>query len=182
MRKKNNKDFYVGIMENIKSTYEWWGHDMTSLYNNIKEDFPNATQSLHKMYNNLIIPNFYESKSLTFEKEEYIYEAIANLIPSHSTLKYDSFTQALSNEYSYLKMCSWNKYVNIQRIDLLLAVLLFTEEFIFLPTTSPNVILTDNKLTVYGNFVTFKISKHEDKTYISIKIRDVMLYRYVILN
>ena len=60
--------------------------------------------------------------------------------------------------------------------------LLFTEEFILQPITSNNVIFTDNKLTIYGNFVTLNVSKHQDKTYISIMIRNVMLLEYVILN
>ena len=63
-----------------------------------------------------------------------------------------------------------------------MAVLLFTEEFILQPVTSKNVVLTENKLTVYGNFVILKVSKHEKKTYVSIRIRNVMLLEYVILN
>ena len=39
-----NKDFYVWTMaECIKSTYEWWGIDMMSMFDNIEKDFPNAT-------------------------------------------------------------------------------------------------------------------------------------------
>ena len=182
MRKKD-KDFYVWTMsEYIKSSYEWWGIDITSLYGCISKNFQNAYKALHKMYDKLKSPNFYSSKILTFKKVEYIYEAIANLIPNHPILKYDFFTQELSKKYSDLNMPPFNRYVEINRIDLLLAALLFTEEFIFLPISSSNVILTDTKLTVYGNFVTFKISKHEEKTYVSIKIRDVILLRYVILN
>ena len=45
---KKDKDFYVWTMaECIKSTYEWWGTDMMSMYDNIKEDFPNATKAIH---------------------------------------------------------------------------------------------------------------------------------------
>lgn len=37
-----DKDFYVWTMEEcIKSTYEWWGTDMMSMYRNIEKDFPN---------------------------------------------------------------------------------------------------------------------------------------------
>lgn len=182
MRKKD-KDFYVQTMsECIKSTYEWWGNDITSLYGHISKDFPNAYKALYKMYDKLKAPNFYGSKLITFKKVNYVYEAIANLIPNEPILKFDYFTQELSKKYSDLNMCSFNRYVKINRIDLILAALLFTEEFIFLPISSSNVILTNTKLTVYGNFVTFKISKHEEKTYISIKIRNVILLRYVILN
>lgn len=79
-------------------------------------------------------------------------------------------------------MCSWNRFVSIKRIDLLMAVILFAEEFILQPITSKNVIFTEKKLTVYGNVVTLKVSKHEKKTYVSIRIRNVILLEYVILN
>ena len=77
---EKNKDFYVWAMaECIKDTYECWGIDMMSMYDNIKEDFSNATAAIHKMYDSLREPNFYESKFLFFEKVEYVYQALANL-------------------------------------------------------------------------------------------------------
>ena len=162
---EKGKDFYVWTMaECIKSTYEWWGIDMMSMYHNIKEYFPNAIVAIHKMYDNLREPDFYESKFLVFEKVEYVYEALANLIPQHEVLNFDTTTKEQSKEYKRLNMCSWDRFVPISRIDLVMAVLLFTEEFILQPVTSKNVILTDNQLTVYGNFVTLEVSKKEDKT------------------
>ena len=85
-------------------------------------------------------------------------------------------------EYKNLNMCSWNEFVSVNRMDLLMAVLLFTEEFILQPIFDKNVVFSDNKLTVYGSFVTLKVSKYQDKTYISIRVRDVILLEYVILN
>ena len=182
MRKKN-KDFYVWTMgECIKSTYEYWGTDMMSMYDNIKKDFPNATKAIHKMYEDLKEPDFYESKFLVFEQVEYVYEAIANFIPQHKELRFDIRTKEQSKEYKGLNMCSWNQFVEISRIDLLMAVLLFTEEFILQPVKSDNVTLTDNQLTVNGTFVTLEVSKNEEKTNISIFIKDVMFLEYVILN
>lgn len=180
---KKDKDFYVWTMaECIKSTYEWWGIDMMSMYDNIKEDFPNATAAIHKMYDNLRELDFYESKFLVFEKAEYVYEAIANLIPPHEELLFDIITKEQSKEYEGLNMCSGNRFVEISRIDLVMAVLLFTEEFILQPVKSDNVNLTDNQLTVNGTFVTLEVSKNEDKTHVAILIRDVMLLEFVILN
>lgn len=180
---KKDKDFYVWTMaECVKDTYEWWGLDMMSMYDNIKKDFPNATAAIHKMYQNLTEPDFYESQFFVFDNVQYIYEAIANLIPPHEELRFDTRTKEQSEEYKGLNMCSWNRFVEINRIDLLLAVLLFTEEFILQPISSENVTITDNKLTVCGNFVTLEVSKDEDKTYVSITIKDVILLEYVILN
>lgn len=180
---EKNKDFYVWAMaECIKDTYECWGIDMMSMYDNIKEDFPNATAAIHKMYDSLREPYFYESKFFVFENVEYVYQALANLIPHHEELRFDTITKEQSKEYEGLNMCSWDEFVEISRIDLLMAVLLFTEEFILQPVKGDNVNLTENQLTVEGTFVKLEVSKKEDKTHVSILIRDVMLLEYVILN
>lgn len=178
-----NRDFYVWTMsECIKDTYEWWGTDMMSMYDHIKENFPNASVAIQKMYQNFDESNFNKAECIYFERIKYVYEAIASFVPSYKELHFDTRTKELNKEYKSLNMCSWNRFVPIRRIDLLMAILLFTEDFIFDSITSKNVILTDTKLTVYGNFITLKVSKHKKKTYISIKIRDVMLFEYVLLN
>ena len=179
---QKNKDFYVWTMEEcIKNTYEWWGIDIMSMYSHIQKNFPIATVAINNIYPNL--KNYTASTQfLVFEDIRYVYEAINNLIPQHENLLFDIRTKELSPIYKSLNMCSWNQFVKIQRIDLLMAVLLFSEEFAFQLISRKNVILTDSKLTVYGNFVILKVSKHDDKTYISIRIRDVMLFEYVILN
>lgn len=180
---KKNKDFYVWTMEEcIKNTYEWWGIDMMSMYDNIKKDFPNATNAIQKMYRNFKESKFYEAQYIFFEKPKYVYEAIASFVPLYEHLNFDIRTNEQAKEYKSLNMCSWNRFVQIRRIDLLMAVLLFTEEFILQPITDKNVIFTESKLIVHGNFVIFKVSKHEKKTYISIKIRNVILLEYIILN
>ena len=44
-----DKRFYVWTMtECIKSTYEWWGIDMMSMFSHIKKNFPNATKAINK--------------------------------------------------------------------------------------------------------------------------------------
>ena len=178
-----NKEFYVWTMaECIKSSYECWGVDMMSMFDNIEKDFPNATEAIKKMYSNFEAQNCYAAKSLQFKKPQFVYEAISSLVPVNEKLRFDLRTKEQSKEYKDLNMCSWNRFVSINRMDLIMAVLLFAEEFILQHITSKNVVLTDNKLTVYGNFVTLKVSKHQDKTYISIRIRNVMLLEYVILN
>lgn len=178
-----DREFYLWAYEEcVKDTYEGWGTDMMSKYENVKKDFPNAAIAIGKMYENLNDGDVYDAQPRTFEGVNYVYEAIAKLIPQNSELRFDTRTKEQSPEYNDLNMCSWNKFVPISRIDLLMAVLLFTEEFILNPVTGRNVILTENKLTVYGSFVTFKVSKHKDKTYVSIRIRGIMLLEYVIVN
>ena len=87
---KKDKDFYVWTMEEcIKSTYEWWGTDMMSMYSNIEKDFPNVAIAINTMYLGLARTNFYKSPFVFFEKVQYVYEAIANLIPQHEDLFFD---------------------------------------------------------------------------------------------
>lgn len=181
---KKDKNFYVWTMaECIKDTYEQWGLDMMSMYNNIKRDFPNAATAIHKMYTNFENDtDCYDADSLTFEKPQYVYEAIANLIPNYTKLRFNLKTVSQSKEYLHLNVCSFNDFASLERIDLVMAVLLFTEEFILQPITSENVELSDTKLTVAGNFVNFEVLKLEDTTVVSIWIKDVILLRYVILN
>lgn len=180
---KKSKDFYVWTLgECIKDTYEWWGIDMMSMYDHIKEDFPNAAGAIQEMYDDFDEEDYFLSKCLSFKQVQYVYQAIANLIPMKKALKFDTITKEQNKKYKDLNILPWNKFVRINRMDLLMAILLFTEEFIFYPVTSSKVVLTDTKLIVYGEHLTFKVSKHEEKTYVSIRIHDVMLLQYIMLN
>lgn len=179
---KKDKNFYIWTLENcIKSTYEYWGIDMISMYKSIEKDFPIAAVAINNIYPSL--KNYpATTQFLVFEDIRYVYEAIANLIPQHEDLLFDIKTKEQSSEYERLNICSWNKFVKIKRIDLLMAVLIFTEEFILQPISAENVALTYNSLAVDGNFVKLRVSKFEDKTNVSILIKDVMLLEYILLN
>ena len=181
---KQNKDFYVWTMaECIKDTYEQWSLDIMSMYDHIKKDFPNATKAIHKIFTDFKNEDdCYTAESLTFKKTEYVYEAVANLIPNHNEIEFDLNTTELSKKYHYLNMCSWGEFVSIKRIDLIMAVLLFTEEFILWPIKSEKIFFTDTELSVEGKFVTLKVSKDEEETCVSIVIKDVIILQYVILN
>ena len=85
---------------------------------------------IKKMYDSFETQNCYVAKSLQFENPQYVYEAIANFVPAQKKLRFDIRTKEQSKEYKELNMCSWNRFVSINRIDLVMAVLLFTEEFI----------------------------------------------------
>ena len=126
--------------------------------------------------------DYFFAKPLNFKQVHYVFQAIANLIPLKKTLKFDIKTKEQSKKYKGLNIGSWNKFVRINRMNLLMAVLLFTEEFIYYPVTMPNVIFTDTKLIVYGEYLTFKVSRHKDKTYVSIRIHYVMELQYIMLN
>lgn len=180
---KKSKDFYVWILEEcIKDTYEGWGIDMMSMYGNIQESFPNAALAIRNMYVGWNEDDVYKAKHVIFKQVHFVYEAIANLMPLKRILKFDIKTKEQNRKYKSLNIGSWNKFVSINRMDLLMAIMMFTEEFIFYPVTMGNVIYTDTRLIVYGEHLTFKVSRHKDKTYVSIRIHDVMLIQYIMLN
>ena len=98
-QRKKDKDFYTWTYrECIKDTYEWWGTDIMSQYDNICEDFPNAAEAIKKMYSPFDIEDYTDAKPLTFENPEFIYQAIANFIPAKQDLQFDTETKVLSFE------------------------------------------------------------------------------------
>lgn len=182
--KKHDKNFYVWTVRAcIKSIYEEWGIDMTSMIHNIKRDFPNAAKAIYGMYTGIKEKGFYQAEPIIFSKVQTVYQAISNLIPSKSEeIKFDLFTTELSKEFDKLNICSWDEYVSIHRIDLIMAILLFAEDFILSPIDQENIKLSKTELTVYGEHVIFKVSKHDQKTNVNIIIKDVIILRYEILN
>jgi len=180
---KKDQEYYVWVMEEcIKSTYEEWGIDMMSMYDEISRDFPGATTAINKIYKNWEEYEFYEAEAVTFEKPKYVYEAIANLIPATEVVQFDIKTKEQDVAYKWLNIGSWDKFVSIERIHLVMAILLFTEEFILLPITDKSVLYDKNTLTVIKDFITFEVAKDEEKTYVSITIKDIMFLQYQILN
>lgn len=181
---KKDRDFYIwALRECIKDTYEWWGIDMMSQYDNICKDFPNAAKAIKKMYSKFTTDSYYDAKLLTFDKPEFIYQAIANFIPSKEDLKFDLATNELKKKYESLNMCSWDKFVPIKRIDLLAAILLFTEEFIFDPISSPNVKLTKENLFITSEFININFVKSKTgEIIVYITIKKVITLKYIILN
>ncbi|MBE5821795.1 MAG: hypothetical protein E7311_04320 [Clostridiales bacterium] len=181
---KKDRNFYIWTLSNcIKSIYEEWGIDMMSMYDNIQKDFPNAAKAIRKMYSKFNINNYGKAKPLTFENSEYIYQAIANFIPAKQNLKFDLTTNELDKKYENLNMCSWDKFVHINRMDLLMAILLFTEEFIFDPISSSNVKVTDENLFISSEFVLINFVKAKTgEIIVYITVKDVLTLKYIILN
>ena len=177
---EKGKEFYIGTLRNLKEIYENWGTDIMSLYEEIKEYYPNAMGALCEIYY-IINPDLYKAKFLVKEVE-YIYQALTSLIPNQEKLKFNIITKEQSKAYDEYNICPWESFSEIERINLIMPILLFTEEFILGSVKSENVIFTDDQLTVNGTFVELKILKEKDETYVSILIKDVLLLKYVICN
>lgn len=174
---KKNKDFYVSTMARcIQKTYECWQLDANPMYNIVRRYSNNALIAIHKIYSNLRAPDFFEADLLSFERPEYVYEAISSLIPSEKRIKVDVTIEDYSNQ------CKLSNIYIARRINLIMAILLFSEQFVLQPITSKDVFYTGTELVVHGDFVTFKVSKHEEKTYVSFEVENTMLLQFEILN
>lgn len=179
-----SKDFYIWAYEEcIKDTYEWWGTDMMSMYDNIKKSFPNAAKAIKLSFSKFKDDDYYEAKALNFKDPKYVYEAVMSLFPRKERVRFDTRTKEQSKKFKSDNMRPWGRFVFIRKIDLVAAVYLFTEDFILEPLTEKNIeYVKGEKLTVDGEFVTFSVVKQEDKTIISIKIKNYMLLEYIMLN
>lgn len=177
---KITRDFYIWtIYECIKNTYQWWGIDLTSMSENIKKDFSNSYEALHKVYEKLQSPDFYASNPIFFKKPTYVYELISNLIPLEDILYFDTTSKPQKSKYHFLHMPHGCK-LRINRIDLIIAIYLFCEDFLFTEITSNKVTVSNHKLTVYGKFNTIKITSTDTVTYVCINIRNVIKFQYQI--
>ena len=66
---KKTKDFYVWTFEEcIKDTYEGWGIDMMSMYDNIQESFPNAAQVIREMYYDFDAEDYFLAKPCRYAR------------------------------------------------------------------------------------------------------------------
>lgn len=179
--KKIDQDFYIWTMyECIKTTSEYWGIDFTSMLDNVKRDFPNVYKAFMQLYGTDRQKELYLIEATKIENPQAVYELIANMLPISKSYLFNTTTQPQAYKYRYLHMCRWDRKVRTARCDLLLSVLLFTEDFIFEKVSSKQVVFSKNKLIVYGKCNTLKISVKENITYICINIRGVMKFQYEI--
>lgn len=178
-----DREFYIWTVADIlKETYEQWGIDIMSFWDNIQESFPNAAKALKQMHSDFDETTFYEASHKKFDNPEYVYQAVANLIPSHSILKFNVSSTAHFPQYDSLKIYGWNEMTDINRIDLIMAIMLFAEEFALMSLDDEKVIFTREKLIVQEELVTFKIVRHNKRTIVSINIHEVILLVYEIAN
>ena len=178
-----DRGFYIWTMaEVIKETYEQWGIDLMSMWKNIQESFPNAAKAVKDMYSEFDENTIYEARGKQFDNPECVYQAVANLIPAQSILQFDVSSTAHFPEYENLRVYGWNKMTEINRIDLIAAIMLFAEEFTTMSLDDEKVIFTREKLIVQDELITFKVVKHQKRTIVNINIHGVVLLVYEIAN
>ena len=52
-------EYYVSMWSSILSSYQWWGHDLISLMNNIKKTNPIVSEVFDKIYKKMRLLMYY---------------------------------------------------------------------------------------------------------------------------
>ncbi|MCX8074671.1 MAG: hypothetical protein N2749_03690 [Clostridia bacterium] len=174
-----NKEFYTKIFNNFKSTSEEWGCDYASCLNHVKKDLPNVYEVFCRIYDTKDEREVYRCNPKIHESPNNIGELIYNMFPKEKSVFYDYFTMPQKNKYNNLKMCSWNKKILMEKCDIFIATLFFTEDFVKKSAQS-NIVrrISDKKIIIYGEHVTLKICVYEKVAYYSINIRGVIMLTF----
>lgn len=178
--KEMNRDFYIWAMAQLKSTSEHWGIDYTSCLENFRKDLPNVYKAFTDIYGKYTQEEIYKMDQPVIENPQNIAEVIYNILPMSKKINHDSFTRHQNSKYAYLNICSWNRKVPTMKCDLLLAILMFTEDFIDNLIES-RVLIDEKKDTIiYGRYTTLEFCKREGIMFVNITIRGVMKLVYKI--
>ena len=172
--------FYTWVVEEfIHETLLLHGTKFIKLYYYLKQYFPEAIKTFDKMYYNFKLNDLYNLRPLKVCKPNYVYEHISNLIPSKKNFKFDLYINEFSDKYKHLHC---NSSEEIERIDLILLILLFSEEFISKPVKINNINFTPSELTAEGTYVSLNIRHNMNTTSINIQIKDALSIQFIILN
>lgn len=175
------EDYIFIFSEYIKDVYEQDGISILRYYEEeIKRDFRNAYSAIRSMYS-YKKSKIYNAK-LTFNKnQKYVYDVIQALIPRKTILDFNVKTKDVKKGYEFLTMFPFGNYVRIHRIDLIAAILLFTEDFILNEISFEGIALKKGDLIAKNDFLIFSIHSLRDKIIVSIKIKGVITLEYEIL-
>lgn len=182
--RKHDKDYYAWVVYQwITTTYSEWGCDITSVWEHIEKNFPNATKAFKHMHEKVVKRAFDEAVPKQFDKPNSVCEAVASLIPipKKDFLYFDVCTKEMKEGYEELNIYPWNRLVEIRRVDLILAIMLFAEDFATQPLSCKNVKFDAAKrLVVENKYLIFEVEKVAQHTFARIYIKGVGILEYKI--
>lgn len=161
------KEHYLGTWGNILQSYQWWGIDLRSSLNIIRTTNPIVPVVFDKLYKKddaAYIPQ-------TFSKVRKFYEKLSVLIPNEKYLYTKLVVKAFKKKNKSLET---NDAFLISRVDYIIAILCFMEEFALCPLSNRKISSNDNLLTAHSDNIDIFI-EHDKKT-------GVTLVRIVIPN
>lgn len=148
------REYYVSMWATILSSYQWWGHDLISLLDNIKKTNPIVSDVFDKIY-----PKKDGTYVLqTFDKITKFYQKLNALIPSNEKLYTKLKVKSLKRKNDNISLRENSK---LQRMDYLIAILCFIEEFAFLSLKDKNVSSNENMLTAHSENIDIFIERNK---------------------
>lgn len=164
MQNKFTRSYYVGLWSEILSTYQWWGRDIVTLLESIKETDPVVVETFWKMYNKT--DGKYSIKTLRGYK---FYEILSRFMGSEEELEVSTRVKSLKKENELLQTKLLECY---RRRDILIAILCFTQEFANKRADNVSMSRYGNVLTARSDSVDFYAEQDKKRkvTYIRITI------------
>lgn len=148
------REYYVGMWASILSSYQWWGHDLISLMDNIKKTNPIVSDVFDKIY-----PKKDGTYVLqTFDTITRFYQKLNALIPSNEKLHTKLEVKSLKRKNDNISL---KETAMLQRFDYLIAILCFTEAFAFLSLKDENVSSNENMLTAHSENIDIFIERNK---------------------
>lgn len=157
------KEHYVSMWATVLESYQWWGHDLTSLLDNIKKTNPVTFRVFNMLHNRR--EGTYEPK--TFDRATYFYQKLSKLIPNAKQLYTKLEVKSLNKKNKNIAI---KEKCRINREDYVLAILCFLEEVANLPLSNSKVSSMENTLTAHSDNIVFEIEKNKHTNIISVKI------------
>lgn len=155
MKNENfTREYYVSMWAEILSSYQWWGHDLVSLLYDIKKTNPIVSEVFDKIYQK----NEAAYVVQTFDKDTKFYQKLNSLIPLNEILYTKLEVKSLKIKNDNISLRENNM---LQRMDYLIAILCFTEEFAFLSLKDKNVSSNENILTAHSENIDIFIERNK---------------------
>ena len=147
------REYYVSMWESILDSYQWWGHDLISLFPNIRKTNPIVGEVFDKLYKEK--DNFYVScNSNTITQ---FYQKLDSLIPNSDKLYTKLEVKSLRKQRNNIAI---QETTISKRINYVIAVLCFIEEFAFLSLKDKNVSSNKNILAAHSECIDIFIEKN----------------------
>ena len=164
------KDFYLKTWKTILDAYQWWGKDLMALYDGLQETNPNATKSIEELYD-YFCPNRYEEAIIRhYNVPNKFYQKLGELIPETDHVYVNLVVKSLkTDKYRDLE---FKEQFKQHRMDYLMAILCFAEEYAQNFLGDENIKSSKNSLSAQADNITYLVSRDESSgiTKVSITI------------
>lgn len=148
------REHYVNTWTTILRSYQWWGHDLISLLDNIKKTNPIVPEVFDKIYKK----NYGTYVLQNFDKITKFYQKLNTLISPNEKLYTKLEVKSLKRKNDNISI---KENFRLQRMDYLIAILCFTEEFAFLSLNDKNVSSNENILTAHSDNIDIFIERNK---------------------